>query len=153
MNYRMTQPFKPPFRINALIEEAGSLKVISTFQYLYSFFILFLFPWKCANHNDVVYKFPPSLVRSLFPIRFLGRISRRQLKENDTISNVSCFSINHFSNLKVAFILNNTSEFILQAEVFLKVSAEFASSITANTIKVQMPLPKYTTRYYCYYYI
>lgn len=58
MNYRMTQPFKPPFRINALIEEAGSLK----------------------------------------------------------------------------------------AEVILKVSAEFASSITANTIKVQMSLPKYTTR-------
>lgn len=26
MNYRMTQEFKPPFRINALIEEAGSLK-------------------------------------------------------------------------------------------------------------------------------
>ncbi|CAI8585820.1 unnamed protein product [Vicia faba] len=58
MNYRMTQAFKPPFRINALIEEAGSLK----------------------------------------------------------------------------------------AEVLLKLSAEFASSITANTIKVQMPLPKYTTR-------
>ncbi|CAK8537634.1 unnamed protein product [Lathyrus sativus] len=58
MNYRMTQAFKPPFHINALIEEAGSLK----------------------------------------------------------------------------------------AEVLLKVSAEFASSITANTIKVQMPLPKYTTR-------
>ncbi|CAL5189496.1 unnamed protein product [Lathyrus oleraceus] len=58
MNYRMTQAFKAPFRINALIEEAGSLK----------------------------------------------------------------------------------------AEVLLKLSAEFASSITANTIKVQMPLPKYTTR-------
>jgi len=28
MNYRMTQEFKPPFRINALIEEAGSLKVV-----------------------------------------------------------------------------------------------------------------------------
>ncbi|KAL2654775.1 hypothetical protein AAZV13_04G028500 [Glycine max] len=28
MNYRMTQPFKPPFRINALIEETGSLKVV-----------------------------------------------------------------------------------------------------------------------------
>ncbi|KAF7829636.1 AP-4 complex subunit mu-like [Senna tora] len=28
MNYRMTQPFKPPFRINALIEETGSLTVI-----------------------------------------------------------------------------------------------------------------------------
>lgn len=27
MNYRMTQEFKPPFRINTLIEEAGSLKV------------------------------------------------------------------------------------------------------------------------------
>ena len=27
MNYRMTQEFKPPFRINALIEEAGPLKV------------------------------------------------------------------------------------------------------------------------------
>lgn len=26
MNYRITQEFKPPFRINALIEEAGSLK-------------------------------------------------------------------------------------------------------------------------------
>nr|ALO18842.1 AP-4 complex subunit [Lilium davidii var. unicolor] len=26
MNYRMTQEFKPPFRVNALIEEAGSLK-------------------------------------------------------------------------------------------------------------------------------
>ncbi|KAG6784341.1 hypothetical protein POTOM_010032 [Populus tomentosa] len=58
MNYRMTQEFKPPFRINTLIEEAGALK----------------------------------------------------------------------------------------AEVILKVSAEFPSSITANTIIVQMPLPKYTTR-------
>ncbi|QHO46018.1 AP-4 complex subunit [Arachis hypogaea] len=28
MNYRMTQPFKPPFRINALLEETGPLKVI-----------------------------------------------------------------------------------------------------------------------------
>ncbi|XP_047342152.1 AP-4 complex subunit mu-like [Impatiens glandulifera] len=58
MNYRMTQEFKPPFRINALIEEAGQLK----------------------------------------------------------------------------------------AEVILKVRAEFSSSITANTIQVQMPLPKYTSR-------
>ncbi|KAG7024180.1 AP-4 complex subunit mu, partial [Cucurbita argyrosperma subsp. argyrosperma] len=58
MNYRMTQEFKPPFRINALIEEAGSLK----------------------------------------------------------------------------------------AEVILKVRAEFASNITANTINIQMPLPTFTTR-------
>ncbi|XP_020235174.1 AP-4 complex subunit mu [Cajanus cajan] len=58
MNYRMTQEFRPPFRINALIEEAGRLK----------------------------------------------------------------------------------------AEVILKVSAEFASSVTANTIKMQMPLPKCTSR-------
>ncbi|KAB1221908.1 AP-4 complex subunit mu [Morella rubra] len=58
MNYRMTQEFKPPFRINALIEEAGPLR----------------------------------------------------------------------------------------AEVILKVRAEFSSSITANTILVQMPLPTYTTR-------
>nr|GME19843.1 AP-4 complex subunit mu [Ipomoea batatas] len=28
MNYRITQEFKPPFRINALIEEAGSLKIV-----------------------------------------------------------------------------------------------------------------------------
>lgn len=27
MNYRITQEFKPPFRINSLIEEAGPLKV------------------------------------------------------------------------------------------------------------------------------
>lgn len=27
MNYRMTQEFKPPFRISAFIEEAGALKV------------------------------------------------------------------------------------------------------------------------------
>uniref|UniRef100_A0A2P2ML50 AP-4 complex subunit mu n=1 Tax=Rhizophora mucronata TaxID=61149 RepID=A0A2P2ML50_RHIMU len=59
MNYRMTQEFKPPFRINTLIEEAGSLK----------------------------------------------------------------------------------------AEVILKISAEFSSSIIANTIAIQMPLPKYTIRY------
>ncbi|KAH7524736.1 hypothetical protein FEM48_Zijuj06G0151100 [Ziziphus jujuba var. spinosa] len=58
MNYRMTQEFKPPFRINALIEEAGAPK----------------------------------------------------------------------------------------AEVILKVHAEFPSSITANTVSVQMPLPKYTMR-------
>ncbi|CAI0467830.1 unnamed protein product [Linum tenue] len=58
MNYRMTQEFKPPFRINTLIEEAGSLR----------------------------------------------------------------------------------------AEVILKISAEFPSNITANTIIVQMPLPKYTAR-------
>ncbi|PPR89345.1 hypothetical protein GOBAR_AA31338 [Gossypium barbadense] len=58
MNYRMTQEFKPPFRINCLIEEAGQLK----------------------------------------------------------------------------------------AEVIIKVRAEFPSNITANTIAVQMPLPKYTTR-------
>ncbi|KAE8056956.1 hypothetical protein FH972_013686 [Carpinus fangiana] len=58
MNYRLTQEFKPPFRINPLIEEAGALK----------------------------------------------------------------------------------------AEVIIKVRAEFSSSITANTIMVMMPLPKYTTR-------
>ncbi|KAF5740156.1 AP-4 complex subunit mu [Tripterygium wilfordii] len=58
MNYRMTQEFKPPFRINTLIEEVGSSK----------------------------------------------------------------------------------------AEVILKIRAEFPSSITANTIAIQMPLPKYTTR-------
>ncbi|KAL0322870.1 UNVERIFIED_CONTAM: AP-4 complex subunit mu [Sesamum angustifolium] len=58
MNYRITQEFKPPFSINALIEEAGSLK----------------------------------------------------------------------------------------AEVILKIRAEFPSSITANTILVEMPLPTCTTR-------
>ncbi|KAM6548248.1 hypothetical protein CsatB_019924 [Cannabis sativa] len=58
MNYRMTQEFKPPFRINALIEETGALK----------------------------------------------------------------------------------------ADLILKVQAEFPSSITANTISIQMPLPKYTMR-------
>ncbi|KAG9132109.1 hypothetical protein Leryth_022021 [Lithospermum erythrorhizon] len=58
MNYRMTQEFKAPFRINTLIEEAGSLR----------------------------------------------------------------------------------------AEVILKVRAEFGSSITANTIVIQMPLPTYTSR-------
>ncbi|KAF6152836.1 hypothetical protein GIB67_025854 [Kingdonia uniflora] len=58
MNYRITQEFKPPFRVNALIEEAGAFK----------------------------------------------------------------------------------------AEVILKVRAEFSSNITANTVVVQMPLPKYTTR-------
>ncbi|KAL5992662.1 AP-4 complex subunit mu [Asimina triloba] len=57
MNYRMTQEFKPPFRVNALIEEAG-------------------------------------------PFR---------------------------------------------AEVILKVRADFASSITANTIAVHMPVPTYTS--------
>ncbi|KAL8499429.1 hypothetical protein ACS0TY_022409 [Phlomoides rotata] len=58
MNYRITQEFKPPFTINTLIEEAGSLK----------------------------------------------------------------------------------------AEVILKIRAEFPSSVTANTILVEMPLPTYTTR-------
>ncbi|KAG0476502.1 hypothetical protein HPP92_013343 [Vanilla planifolia] len=58
MNYRMTQEFKPPFRINALIEEAGSLK----------------------------------------------------------------------------------------AEVIIKIAWDFLSSVTANTVAVQMPVPKYTTR-------
>ncbi|XP_044510251.1 AP-4 complex subunit mu-like isoform X2 [Mangifera indica] len=58
MNYRMTQEFKPPFRINTLTEEAGALKV----------------------------------------------------------------------------------------EVIIKINAEFSSNITANTIVVEMPLPKYTTR-------
>ncbi|XP_042025573.1 AP-4 complex subunit mu-like [Salvia splendens] len=58
MNYRITQEFKPPFTVNTLIEEAGSLK----------------------------------------------------------------------------------------AEVILKIRAEFPSSITANTILIEMPLPTYTTR-------
>ncbi|KAJ0975982.1 hypothetical protein J5N97_017947 [Dioscorea zingiberensis] len=58
MNYRMTQEFKPPFRINALVEEAGPSK----------------------------------------------------------------------------------------AEVILKIRADFSSSVTANTISVQMPLPTYTAR-------
>ncbi|PKA59504.1 hypothetical protein AXF42_Ash016528 [Apostasia shenzhenica] len=58
MNYRMTQEFKPPFRINALVEEAGSHK----------------------------------------------------------------------------------------AEVIIKIRADFSTSVTANTVTVQMPVPKYTTR-------
>eukprot|EP00252_Welwitschia_mirabilis_P006017 TRINITY_DN1667_c0_g1_i1.p1 TRINITY_DN1667_c0_g1~~TRINITY_DN1667_c0_g1_i1.p1 ORF type:complete len:452 (+),score=101.26 TRINITY_DN1667_c0_g1_i1:151-1506(+) len=58
MNYRMTQEFKPPFRVIAVIEEAGALK----------------------------------------------------------------------------------------AEIMLKLRADFSSTITANTISVQMPLPKHTAR-------
>ncbi|XP_065847096.1 AP-4 complex subunit mu-like [Euphorbia lathyris] len=58
MNYRITQEFKPPFRVNAFVEEAGSLK----------------------------------------------------------------------------------------AEVIIKVQAEFPSSVTANTVLVEMPLPAYTSR-------
>lgn len=58
MNYRMTQEFRPPFHINALIEKLGSLK----------------------------------------------------------------------------------------AEVIIKVRAEFPSSVTANTILLEMPLPAYTSR-------
>ncbi|XP_057864554.1 AP-4 complex subunit mu isoform X2 [Cryptomeria japonica] len=58
MNYRMTQEFKPPFRVNSLIEEAGAFK----------------------------------------------------------------------------------------AEVMLKVRADFSNTITANTVALHMPLPKYTTR-------
>ncbi|URE48814.1 Adaptor complexes medium subunit family [Musa troglodytarum] len=58
MNYRMTQEFKPPFRVNPLIEEAGQLK----------------------------------------------------------------------------------------AEVIIKIHADFAPSVTANTITVQMPVPTYTAR-------
>ncbi|GMN35595.1 hypothetical protein TIFTF001_005402 [Ficus carica] len=58
MNYRITREFKPPFRINALVEEAGPLR----------------------------------------------------------------------------------------AEVIIKVRAEFPSSVSANIILVQMPLPAYTTR-------
>ncbi|KAL1093524.1 hypothetical protein V6Z11_D06G036300 [Gossypium hirsutum] len=34
----------------------------------------------------------------------------------------------------------------LKAEVILKVRAEFPSNITANTVVLEMPLPKYTTR-------
>ncbi|KAH9756264.1 AP-4 complex subunit mu [Citrus sinensis] len=76
MNYRMTQEFKPPFRINTLVEEAGALKV--TFVFVYGIF-------------------------------------RKQAD-------------------------------MTQAEVIIKISAEFSASITANTIVVEMPLPKYTTR-------
>lgn len=34
----------------------------------------------------------------------------------------------------------------LKAEVIIKIRAEFSPSVTANTITVQMPVPKYTTR-------
>lgn len=37
---------------------------------------------------------------------------------------------------------------LMQAEVIIKIRAEFPSNITANTILVQMPLPKYTSRYF-----
>jgi len=35
---------------------------------------------------------------------------------------------------------------IKQAEVILKIRADFSPSVTANTVAVQMPLPSYTTR-------
>lgn len=34
-----------------------------------------------------------------------------------------------------------------KAEVILKVRAEFPQNISANTVVVQMPVPKYTSRY------
>lgn len=40
MNYRITQEFKPPFRINTLIEEAGSLKVRVFFLVIYTLLML-----------------------------------------------------------------------------------------------------------------
>uniref|UniRef100_R7WGA3 MHD domain-containing protein n=1 Tax=Aegilops tauschii TaxID=37682 RepID=R7WGA3_AEGTA len=68
MNYRMTQEFKPPFRVTALIEEAG-----------------------------------PSRVRKILV-------------------------------------------YVTQAEVLLKIRADFPANVTANTITVQMPVPSYTMR-------
>ena len=43
MNYRITQEFKPPFTINTLIEEAGSLKVLFIGTVLYCGYIMSLF--------------------------------------------------------------------------------------------------------------
>jgi len=95
MNYRMTQEFRPPFRINALIEEAGSLKVIPTFHY------------------------------SFLSLMYV------------------CISLSLAVTSRITLL-----KLLLQAEVILKISAEFASSVTANTIKLQMPLPKCTSRCY-----
>uniref|UniRef100_A0A2P2ML34 Clathrin adaptor complexes medium subunit family protein n=1 Tax=Rhizophora mucronata TaxID=61149 RepID=A0A2P2ML34_RHIMU len=49
---------------------------------------------------------------------------------------------------KPPFLINSLIEEAgaFKAEVIIKVSAVFPSSITANTIAIQMPLPKYTTR-------
>jgi AP-4 complex subunit mu-1 len=85
MNYRMTQEFKPPFRVTALIEEAGPSRV-----------------WTCHAINHRCY---------------------------------------HDFNLVNPIIL-----LFAQAEVLLKIRADFSANVTANTIAVQMPVPSYTMR-------
>lgn len=49
MNYRLTQEFKPPFRINALIEEAGLLKVGDAYFSIDIFFGCPLYNSFCTN--------------------------------------------------------------------------------------------------------
>jgi len=52
MNYRMTQEFKPPFRINTLIEEAGALKVIIIFHT--ELYLTMKITWlERTNHSDI----------------------------------------------------------------------------------------------------
>ncbi|KAK7845730.1 ap-4 complex subunit mu [Quercus suber] len=92
MNYRLTQEFKPPFRVNTLIEETGALKVPPDGEFT------------VMNYRLTQEFKPPFRVNTL-------------IEETGA----------------------------LKAEVMIKVRAEFSSSITANTIMVQMPLPKYTT--------
>lgn len=40
----------------------------------------------------------------------------------------------------------NTMFLFYQAEAIIKIRADFAASVTANTITVQMPVPTYTAR-------
>ena len=41
---------------------------------------------------------------------------------------------------------NYSSLISTQAEVLLKIRADFSANVTANTITVQMPVPAYTMR-------
>ncbi|KAH6815848.1 hypothetical protein C2S53_005604 [Perilla frutescens var. hirtella] len=56
--------------------------------------------------------------------------------------------VSNFNTVKLSTLLQNATiqPAVNQAEVILKIRAEFPSSITANTILVEMPLPTYTTR-------
>lgn len=108
----MTQEFRPPFHINALIEKLGSLKVKLT-QHL---------QFKCSSSPQASptpsHPHPPK--------------KEKKSKRKKSLISGPLLTLTNF----------------LQAEVIIKVRAEFPSSVTANTILLEMPLPAYTSRYF-----
>uniref|UniRef100_A0A2N9FLL4 MHD domain-containing protein n=1 Tax=Fagus sylvatica TaxID=28930 RepID=A0A2N9FLL4_FAGSY len=85
MNYRLTQEFKPPFRVNTLIEEVGALKIVGGSEHTLRAKLIF----SQGSHGNITKESGPVSMTFTIPMYNASRLQIRLLDLSAVMPNVT----------------------------------------------------------------